>query len=180
MRIFIGFEAPAGLVRLHREIEPMLCRYLGGRHPTCHQPLHLTVKSPFEMERAALKGVLKSLESIAEYERPFEVRVHPAAHFERKFIHYPLDGTILRDTIDQILSVLEDHGVARGTFDGQKPHVTFVNAAMSEREFDRAFELCRDTHKPRRVELQKIVVYEKRDERWHPWWSEPLRSLRAA
>jgi len=180
MKVFIGFEAPRHLVHLHQQNVPTLTRYLGGRHPTEHQPLHLTVKAPFEIEDAVIEPLIRRLEGVAEYACPFEVRIRPVSHFEGSFIHKPLDGAVLRDTIEQVLALLEDLRIPRGEFDGRTPHVTLVNVAMTPKQFQRAFELCRDTGKWRRDVLETLVLYEKRDNRWVPYWRIPLRQRAVA
>jgi len=176
MRVFIGFEAPQRLVHLHQHHNvPTLTRYLDGRHPTGHQPLHLTVKSPFELDEPAVESLIKSLESIAKYECPFEVHIRPVSDFDKTCIHHPLDGAVLRDTIEQILAVLEDHGISRGELDGKTPHVTLVNVDMTPKQFKRAFDLCSDTGKWRRGTLDMLILYKKQADLWVPHWKMPLR-----
>lgn len=180
MKVFIGFEAPQHLVNLHQQNVPMLMRYLGGRHPTGHQPLHLTVKAPFEIDEPQIEPLIQRLEGVAEYGCPFDVRIRPVSHFDGSFIHRPLDGAVLRDTIEQVLALLEDFGVPRGEFDGKTPHVTLVNGAMTPKQFQRAFELCLDTGKWRRGVLDTLVLYERRANLWTPYWRMPLRQQAVA
>lgn len=180
MKVLIAFEAPRSVVCLHDTMVPSLRRYLGGRHPTNNQPLHLTVKSPFEISEQRCELVAKALETLAEHTPPFQARVRPARHFDCAFIHYPIDGAVLRNTIEQMLVLLEDLDIERSEFDGKSPHITLVNVEMVGRAFERAFELCRDIQRPRFTELEKLVMYEKRGEHWIPWWSMLLRGARVA
>lgn len=180
MKVFIGFEAPRHLVHLHQQNVPTLTRYLDGRHPTGHQPLHLTVKAPFEIGELLIEPLIQRLEAVAEYGCPFGVRIRPVSHFDGLSIHYPLDGAVLRDTIEQVLALLEDLGIPRSEFDGKTPHVTLVNGAMSPKQFERAFELCRDTGKWRRDTLDTLVLYKKPADLWVPHWRMPLRQQAVA
>lgn len=180
MKVFVGFEAPRHLVRLHQQNVPTLMRYLDGRHPTGRQPLHLTVKAPFEVAETEIEPLIRCLEAVAECGCPFDVRIRPVSHFESLVIHHPLDGTVLRDTIEQVLALLEDLNIPRSEFDGVTPHVTVVNGAMTPKQFQRAFDLCRDTAKWRRDVLDTLVLYEKRADLWVPHWRMPMREQASA